>query len=263
MSSIWGIGPDSLTGGREAFFRPAYPRYRFLDIWARNRKRHQKIAEKLAELSEKKPAIAKAQAYWQKETADLSDYCPYRPVEDIDLVDANNPKLVDAELKQRKAQQAKRIQELEKLVSPWGIALDYSLMSLDALELWFSKYVQIFTKQSFLEHLRQVGEDKGEFHLAHPVWYSIALDISFYMFSMLQRDLPNISWGVGRGNRIALFCSDDFKKSIKLEEDIQYEELLWLMMITLKNNRIPNRFFDDLSREYKKTRKRCKKALKK
>jgi hypothetical protein len=260
MSSIWGIGPDALTGGRNAYFRPD-PINAFLDAivpfrLTSKKQKHKFIAEKLIELCDEKPTIKRARKQWDKAQIKLDDYCPYRPVEDVALYDAS-PKQIEVEMQQRIKEQPLRIKELQRLVAPWGIELDYNLNTLDALELWFCTYLHLFTKREFLDHLKIAGKDKGKFHLAPPIWYSIVLDISLYIFAMLKKDLPDIGWGVGRGNRISLLCSDN------PEDGIEFESELWLNMITLHHHHIPNRFFDDLRRHYKKAAKRCQNHLNK
>jgi hypothetical protein len=260
--SIWDNSPKEILGGWEARYRDKSLMERLLSPgW--KRKKNKKIKQKLDELCEKKPAIKQARERWKQSTINLEGYVAYRPVRDIDLREAQHD-IVMAELEQRIQQHEQRILSLSDLIAPWGIQLDGDPITLDALQLWFCKYLYLFTKKEFLAYAKIADSTNPYYHRAAPEWYSIGMDISLYMMAMLQKEVAQVRWGVSRANnqnefynRPVLICSEN--KTYHAD----FEPLIWGLMTLLRDSYIPNRFFDDFRREYKKVRRGCRRVLKK
>lgn len=198
---------------------------------------------------------------------DLTGYKLYEPVMDIDLRQASS-EVVNAELQRRIDQQASRIEELRMLVTPWGIDLDRGIASLDALNLWFATYLHLFTKREFLAHVRENKDPHCDpyHHRTTVVWYSIALDISLYMMSMLQAACPSVHWGVSKQNLkwAPLYNRPVLIYTANTEPYADYEgSLLWQLMSLLGENYITRDLLSSFSREYKKTLAACQRQVKK
>jgi hypothetical protein len=259
--SIWDRSPQEILGGWEA----RYPAKSLMDRLLtpqKKSKKNRKIKEKLDQLSNKIASIKQAEAQWTQESLDLKNYTPYSPVQDIDLREAPQH-VIQAELVQRQEQQRQRIGYLSELVAPWGIKLDDNLITLDALELWFSKYLHLFSKKEFLEYIGGADSNNPYYHCAAPIWYSIGTDISLYMMAMLQNELSGTRWGISDRNkqdeffnRPVILCSDNSTYHA------DFEPLIWNLMQLMSDHYIPNRFFDSFSTEYKKVRTGCRKIIK-
>jgi hypothetical protein len=260
--SIWDYSPKEILGGWEARYRDKSLKERLLTPgW--KRKKDRKIKQKLEELCEKKATIKQASKIWKQSAVSLQGYVPYKPVRDIDLREATQ-ETIEAELNRRIQQQDQRIRALSELVAPWGIELDGDLLTLDALQLWFCKYLYLFTKDEFLAYVKVADSTNPYYHRAAPEWCSIGLDISLHMMAMLQKEIPQARWGISRinnqnqfYNRPVLICSENSAYHT------DFEPYIWGLMTLLRDYYIPNRFFDDFRKEYKKVCNGWRRVLKK
>ncbi|MBU0500600.1 MAG: hypothetical protein KJ675_07205 [Gammaproteobacteria bacterium] len=273
--SIWDDDPKNIIGGWEYL-------YEHEGLWARIRGRGpyslrskwKEIRVRLDELCQTMPKLKQAKAQWSVREADLCGYRPYEPVMDIDLRLAS-PEVIGAELQRRIDQQGSRIEELCNLVAPWGIDLDGGIASLDALNLWFSAYLRLFTKKEFLAHVR---ENKAPHcnpynHRAPVVWYSISMDISLYMMSMLQRACPCAHWGISKTKQEHVLFYDRLVQPLynrpvliltsSNDAYADFEQDLWFVMRLLNGNNVTRSYLFWLSREYKKKVTACQRLAKK
>ena len=266
--SIWGFPLKDSTTGWECRFKSDVPLFVRL-FWPKSRElrwKWKKILVRLDELSQTRPGLKSAKAQWSIREADLSGYMPYEPVMDIDLRLAS-PEVVNAELQRRIDQQAGRIGELRKLVAPWGISLDGEIASIDELSLWFSAYLHLFTKKEFLAHVRDNKDPHCDpyQHRAPVVWYSIALDISLYMMSMLQSTCPSVRWGVSKQKPdwTPLYNRPVLYYATTNNADADFESHLWALMPLLSHDYWTRKTSLYLRHEYKKSLTACQRLIKK
>lgn len=270
--SIWDDPPESYVGGWEGhfyfpeatnFFGKLFGKVLGKPSWSEVR---EAIKPKLLELCQKKVSINVAKARWSQQETDLGGYTPYVPVMDIDLGEASH-EVAECELNRRIEQQDARIKELQKLVLPWGILLDGDGASIDALELWFTTYVQFFTKQEALAHIKEnkVATCNPYYHRVPLVWYSIALDISLYLSAMLQSACPNVYWTVNKVKK----PGDDMrynrpvlKYTASSDAYFFYEGDIW-DLLRLYNKWYAPSFHSWLNRAYKKNLTTCYRLAKK
>ncbi|WP_287600793.1 hypothetical protein [Thiothrix sp.] len=257
--SIWDYPPEYYVGGWDGNFPEGGSIFKKF-VWDSSVSKKQKaINAKMLELCQKKESINIAKTHWILQNVNLNEYNHYVPVMDIDLKDASH-EVAESELNRRIKQQDSRIKELQKLVLPWGIMLDNDPVTIDALELWFTKYIHFFTKQEALVHIKEnkVATCNPYYHRLPIVWYSIALDISLYLSAMLRKKFPNVYWAVNKVrkegddlwyNRPVLKCT--------LSSDVYffYEGHIWDLIRLLSDNYVLDFYW--LSREYKKNLTTC------
>lgn len=264
--SIWDYPPEYYVGGWDGHYsKDNFSFFRKFIFDSSVLEKQRAINIKVIELCQKKASINAAKAQWSVREVNLGSYIPYVPIVDIDLRKASH-EVAENELNRRIEQQDARIRELQKLVLPWGIVLEDDILTIDALELWFTKYIRFFTKQESLAHIsaNKVSTCDPFHHRMPIVWYSIALDISLYLSSMLKKDCPSVYWAVNKTNKEGddvWYNRPVLKCTPSSDTYFFYEVHIWDLTRLLADNNVLAYYW--LSREYKKSLTTCQRLIKK